>query len=82
MADPQYEVAPGWKFYDNMRMHEAGAKVTYLGEPGENLIPLNAEAKKAKERSGKVTPAKPLDAAERTELEQLRAFKAEHEAKT
>jgi hypothetical protein len=59
-------------------MHEAGAKVAYDGEPGENLLPLNAEAKKAKERVGKAQPpARPLDAKEREELEMLRAKVAE-----
>lgn len=87
MALPQYRVAPGHKFFDNMRMHDLTDQhydpktvIEYEGEPGENLIPINAEAKKAKERVGKAIPAKPLDAAERTELEQLRAFKAEHDA--
>lgn len=80
MATPQYKLALGHKFFDNMRMHDLtdpqydpNTVIEFGGEPGENLIPLNAEAKEAKKRSGKVQPAKPLDADERRELETLRA---------
>jgi hypothetical protein len=59
-------------FYHQDQMHNDGAEVEYDGVPGENLEPLNAEAKKAKERAGKVTMVQPLDADERAELERLR----------
>ena len=86
MAAPLYRVAPGHKFWDGMIMHDLAdpkydpkTVFPYEGEPGENLIPMNAEAKKAKERGGKALPVKPLDAEERKELEQLRAKVAELE---
>lgn len=82
MARPLYEVAPGQKFYDNWKMHEAGDKVEYDGATGENLVPVNAEAKKAKAAAGKgVTAPAPLTADERRELELLRAEKAERDGK-
>lgn len=59
-------------FYHADRMHGDGAEVEYDGEPGDNLEPINAEAKKAKERAGKVQRVQPLDDDERTELERLR----------
>ena len=50
MAKARFKVAPGHKFYDNWTMQEEGAEVVYEGDPGENLIPLNAEAKAAWKR--------------------------------
>lgn len=50
-----------------------GAEVEYDGLPGENLVPLNAEAKaKAKEAARIVAPAKPLTEEEREELQTMR----------
>ena len=73
MATPKYRVVGN--FYDNWRMHENGEEVEYGGDPGENLEPLNAEAKKAKERALKMQPApQPLSADERKELDELRAL--------
>jgi len=53
-AAPRYRVKGS--FFDNWQMHEDGAEVEYLGEPGENLIPLNAAAKA---RAKGVTPQQP-----------------------
>ncbi len=68
---PRYKVAG--KFYDNWQMHEDGAEVTYKGEPGDNLIPINAEAKARKKAAATIKPVGPLSADERRELEELRA---------
>lgn len=85
---PRYKVAPGCKFFDGMRMRLGEglegydpdeAEVVYHFDPGENLVPLNAAARRAKERSGKVQRGTPLTADERSELEALRAYKAEQE---
>jgi hypothetical protein len=70
MARPKYRVVGS--FYHEDVMHQDGAEVDYDGTPGENLEPLNAEAKKAKERAGKVSAVQPLDSDERAELERLR----------
>ncbi len=79
MARPTYTVAPEAKFWDGMVMHEAGETgIPYDGEPGDNLIPENAEAKARKKMVGK--PVQPLDKNERAELEAFRAAKAEAEA--
>lgn len=71
---PKYKVIGS--FYYDMRLFNDGETVDYDGEPGDNLAPLDAAARKAKERAGKVAPpAPPLDAEERAELERLRAEK-------
>lgn len=43
---PRYQVTE--RSYIGLAIVEEGAEVTYLGEPGSNLIPLNASAEKAK----------------------------------
>lgn len=73
MAKPLYKV--NGTFYLGDIMHSDGDQVSYDGDPGENLIPLNAEAKKAKESAGRGRPLGPLNADERKELEELRALK-------
>ena len=60
MARAMYRVAAGHTFYDGERLQEAGAEVPYDHDPGENLIPLNAEAKAAKAHMGKPAPKEPV----------------------
>ena len=38
-------------FYHELRMYEDGEHVEYEGEPGENLHPVDAAAKKAKAKA-------------------------------
>jgi hypothetical protein len=75
----RYKVIGG--FFDGFALHGDGDEVSYKGEPGDNLEPLNAEAKVAKARVGKMARPQPLEEDERQELERLRQFKAASEAR-
>lgn len=50
MDRARYKVAEGCSFFDGMRMHEAGDEVEYDHDPGENLEPVNGEARTRKKR--------------------------------
>lgn len=69
MALPKYQV--DGSFVHKHRVHDHGAEVTYKGLPGDNLIPLNDEAK-AKKAEWEASREKPLYASEREELDRLR----------
>ena len=66
MARAMYRVTAGQTFYDGVQLQEAGAQVPYDHDPGENLVPLNAEAKAAWKRvnGSDYKPGKPAPEAE------------------
>jgi hypothetical protein len=75
-SGPKYRVAPGQCFHDGWVMHYGldhpqapagqtdGAEVYWDGEPGDNLIPINAEAKAMKARVSKMKAAPMIEQGE------------------